>query len=70
MLNDVRCGSCSRLLAKASRFDEIQIKCPRCGTLNNLKAMSLLAAPMSATSQEQHHGPTHHPVDRRQTPSR
>ena len=40
-LRNLRCGECARLLAKAREFDELQIKCPRCGTLNHLKAQSL-----------------------------
>ncbi|MGQ5257909.1 Com family DNA-binding transcriptional regulator [Xanthomonas arboricola] len=31
MLKNLRCGECARLLCKAGAFDEIQIKCPRCG---------------------------------------
>ncbi|WP_242003045.1 Com family DNA-binding transcriptional regulator [Vulcaniibacterium tengchongense] len=41
VLLPVRCGECARLLAKAAQFAELQIKCPRCGTLNHLKAASL-----------------------------
>jgi len=37
----IRCGECARLLAKAAHYAELQIKCPRCGTLNHLKAPSL-----------------------------
>ncbi|MBD9377023.1 Com family DNA-binding transcriptional regulator [Pseudoxanthomonas sp. PXM05] len=41
MLSNLRCGDCARLLAKAGAFDELQIKCPRCGVVNHLKAQSL-----------------------------
>nr|WP_082394186.1 Com family DNA-binding transcriptional regulator [Stenotrophomonas acidaminiphila] len=41
MLQEARCGGCRRLLAKIGRYDEIQIKCPRCGTFNHMKAESL-----------------------------
>lgn len=37
---DIRCGHCQRKLA-TGRYLELQIKCPRCGTLNYLKAESL-----------------------------
>lgn len=37
---DIRCGHCQRKLA-TGRYIELQIKCPRCGTLNHLKAESL-----------------------------
>jgi len=39
-LQDIRCGQCHRKLAAASGFIELQIKCPRCRTLNHLKAQS------------------------------
>ncbi|MEQ9728498.1 Com family DNA-binding transcriptional regulator [Pseudomonas sp. WHRI 8822A] len=47
MLNDYRCGSCKRLLARVGVFTELQIKCSRCGALNHLKAMSLEPSPLS-----------------------
>ncbi|HCK7249563.1 TPA: Com family DNA-binding transcriptional regulator [Pseudomonas aeruginosa] len=47
-VKDVRCGGCHRLLARAGRYDELQIKCPRCGAINHLRAESLLNAPPSA----------------------
>ncbi|MEO3725769.1 Com family DNA-binding transcriptional regulator [Pseudomonas syringae] len=40
-MQDIRCGHCCRKLAAASGFTELQIKCPRCRTLNHLKAPSL-----------------------------
>jgi len=40
-LCNIRCGECARLLARGRGWDEIQIKCPRCGTLNHMKAQSL-----------------------------
>ncbi|MGN2255310.1 Com family DNA-binding transcriptional regulator [Pseudomonas aeruginosa] len=33
---------------RAGRYDELQIKCPRCGAINHLRAESLLNAPSSA----------------------
>lgn len=49
MLKEVRCGKCERLLAKVGPLTELQIKCPRCGALNHLKAESLPErAPLSA----------------------
>ena len=35
--NDIRCGSCSRKLG-SGEFTLLQIKCPRCGTMNHLRA--------------------------------
>ncbi|WP_134333612.1 Com family DNA-binding transcriptional regulator [Pseudomonas sp. LAIL14HWK12:I2] len=40
-MQDIRCGHCCRKLAAASGFTELQIKCPRCRTLNHLKDPSL-----------------------------
>lgn len=47
MLQDIRCGKCSKLLGRIGFFSEIQIKCARCGTLNHMKAESLHASPVS-----------------------
>lgn len=38
-MQEVRCGTCRRKLADAE-FDRLKIKCPRCGTFNDLRAMS------------------------------
>ncbi|WP_297813778.1 Com family DNA-binding transcriptional regulator [uncultured Methylophaga sp.] len=62
---EVRCGGCGRLLAKAE-YVQIEIKCPRCKTLNNLKATEPLnQAPTSANAEEENHGQTHHSLDGR-----
>ncbi|WP_449246446.1 Com family DNA-binding transcriptional regulator [Desulfarculus baarsii] len=34
-----RCGSCNRLLAKGEALN-LAIKCPRCGAINHLRAVS------------------------------
>lgn len=47
-VKQIRCVTCRRLLAMAGTFDELQIKCPRCGALNHLKAESLPAPPGAA----------------------
>ncbi|EPQ8799869.1 zinc finger domain-containing protein [Pseudomonas aeruginosa] len=61
MLNPMRCGGCERLLAKIGPGAEIQIKCPRCGTLNHLKAESLpadrLERPRKGCGNDQHQHP-------------
>ncbi|AUZ85777.1 Com family DNA-binding transcriptional regulator [Methylophaga nitratireducenticrescens] len=36
-MTQCRCKRCGRLLAKA-KFERLEIKCPRCKTLNILKA--------------------------------
>lgn len=35
-MENVRCGKCCKLLAKAEAA-VLEIKCPRCGTLNNVR---------------------------------
>ncbi|MBI6850959.1 Com family DNA-binding transcriptional regulator, partial [Pseudomonas syringae] len=47
MLKDYRCGQCKKLLARMGDYTELQIKCPRCGTLNHVKAASLELSPLS-----------------------
>ncbi|MFV3403363.1 MULTISPECIES: Com family DNA-binding transcriptional regulator [Pseudomonas] len=47
MLKDLRCGKCARLLARTGSFTELQIKCPRCGTLNHARATSPERSPES-----------------------
>ncbi|MGQ7818838.1 Com family DNA-binding transcriptional regulator [Metapseudomonas furukawaii] len=42
-LRDIRCGACRRLLARAGGLYDLQIKCPRCGTMNQMKAESFPA---------------------------
>ena len=41
-MQDIRCGHCCRKLAVASGFQELQIKCPRCRTLNHIKGQPTL----------------------------
>ncbi|MEO8488501.1 Com family DNA-binding transcriptional regulator [Pseudomonas sp.] len=36
-MQDIRCGHCGRRLALASGSFVLQIKCPRCRTLNHRK---------------------------------
>ncbi|WP_123511926.1 Com family DNA-binding transcriptional regulator [Pseudomonas frederiksbergensis] len=50
MLKNCRCGHCKRLLARVGEHTELQIKCPRCGTLNHVKATSLERSPGSDLS--------------------
>ncbi|MBK0062397.1 MULTISPECIES: Com family DNA-binding transcriptional regulator [unclassified Acinetobacter] len=35
-MEPIKCKSCGRLLFKIGRFDELEVKCPRCKTLNYL----------------------------------
>ncbi len=38
-MQEVRCGSCQRKLAEAD-FMRLKIKCPRCGTMNDVRAIA------------------------------
>ncbi|NLC24492.1 MAG: Com family DNA-binding transcriptional regulator [Oxalobacter sp.] len=40
-METIRCGSCNKKLAEAE-YTRLAIKCPRCGTHNQMKARSLL----------------------------
>ena len=35
--NEIRCGRCNKMLAKGTAL-ELSIKCPRCGTINHVRA--------------------------------
>lgn len=48
---DIRCGNCSKLLAKGS-FIQLEIKCTRCGVFNHLNATSILPAGLRASRPE------------------
>ncbi|QDQ27690.1 Com family DNA-binding transcriptional regulator [Chitinimonas arctica] len=37
-METIRCGHCNRKLGEG-RYTVLTIKCPRCGTLNTLRAM-------------------------------
>ncbi|MDA8449854.1 Com family DNA-binding transcriptional regulator [Acidovorax sp. GBBC 3332] len=38
-MTEIRCGSCRRKLGEGE-YTRLAIKCPRCGALNTLRAMS------------------------------
>lgn len=55
-MEEVRCGSCHKLLAKA-RYHRLQIKCPRCGTLNDMRATEpQTRTPLSGSNEVDAHG--------------
>ena len=41
---EIRCGHCNRLLGKGTARD-LEIKCPRCGTLNHVRDFSPCSEP-------------------------
>ena len=65
-MEEVRCGECNRKLA-AARFIEIEIKCPRCGTLNYQKAAEPPTYRAQSAQEGEHDGKPNHSLDRRQT---
>lgn len=38
-MQDIRCGHCCKKLGEGT-YAQLKIKCPRCGALNHLRAMS------------------------------
>ena len=55
-MNDIRCGKCGRLLAKAD-FEQLEIKCPRCRAMNILKATEpRTRTPLSVEKSEANNG--------------
>lgn len=41
---EIRCGHCNKLLGKGTARD-LEIKCPRCGTLNHVRDFSPCSEP-------------------------
>ncbi|HEM7785391.1 TPA: Com family DNA-binding transcriptional regulator [Acinetobacter baumannii] len=37
-MQNLKCQCCFKLLAKSAAFDQIEIKCPRCKTLNTFQS--------------------------------
>ncbi|WP_307188843.1 Com family DNA-binding transcriptional regulator [Massilia sp. NR 4-1] len=66
-MQDIRCGSCNKKLG-AGEFLRLEIKCPRCGTLNSLRAMSPQPERHRAPDQENHDPITNYSLDGRQAP--
>ncbi|NDP57992.1 MAG: Com family DNA-binding transcriptional regulator [Oxalobacteraceae bacterium] len=67
-MQDIRCGNCNKKLG-AGIFDQLSIKCPRCGTLNNLRAVSPKPERRRAPDSGALHGlKPDYPVDGRQAP--
>lgn len=48
---EIRCCSCNKLFGKGT-FNELEIKCTRCGTFNLLKAVSLPSESQRASHPE------------------
>ncbi|MBF0093372.1 MAG: Com family DNA-binding transcriptional regulator [Alphaproteobacteria bacterium] len=54
-MESIRCGKCRNLLARAEGC-AVEIKCPRCGTLNHVRAGSPPSErPRASTREENAH---------------
>ena len=53
-MQEIRCGKCNRLLAKGEALD-LAIKCPRCGAINHVRAVSLNREGSRAPGKEPSH---------------
>ncbi|WP_324622733.1 Com family DNA-binding transcriptional regulator [Delftia lacustris] len=65
-MQEIRCGSCRRKLGEGI-FSRLVIKCPRCGAMNQLSAVSATSAPPGGPTAEIN-DKSHHSLDRRQAP--
>jgi len=54
-MNDIRCGTCSKKLGEGI-YQTLQIKCPRCKTLNFLRAESTQSEHPECHSKNHTHG--------------
>ncbi|MEO6917551.1 MAG: Com family DNA-binding transcriptional regulator [Collimonas sp.] len=70
-MQEIRCGSCHKKLGVGD-FRHLCIKCPRCGTINDLRAESSLpeCRRASAPGVVKDGLNSDHPVAGRQTPPR
>ncbi len=53
-MREIRCGKCNRLLAKGEALN-LAIKCPRCGTINHVRATSRNSEGSRAPGKEPSH---------------
>ncbi|WP_081906180.1 Com family DNA-binding transcriptional regulator [Methylobacter tundripaludum] len=63
-METIRCGNCRKKLAEAE-FIRLSIKCPRCGVINQLKAVEPLISMPRASENEVLYDKSNHPLDRR-----
>jgi phage FluMu protein Com len=52
MTIDVRCSSCNKLLARAVEIGVLEIKCPRCKTLNLRSKSPLKECPRASINKD------------------
>lgn len=70
-MDEIRCGNCHRKLGEGE-YTRLAIKCPRCGHINQLSALSATPARRRASNVNMTHdglsspnGQTHRSLDRR-----
>ncbi|WP_338794544.1 Com family DNA-binding transcriptional regulator [Acidovorax sp. DW039] len=63
-MEEIRCGTCARKLAEGV-YALLIVKCPRCGTLNHLRAKSPPSERQGAPNPEGFIHGSHHSLDRR-----
>ncbi|CAN7438703.1 Com family DNA-binding transcriptional regulator [Acidovorax sp. LjRoot118] len=66
-MTEIRCGECRKKLGEGE-YTVLTIKCPRCGAVNTLRAMSPPPERHRAPNGPSHGPQPHHSLDRRQTP--
>lgn len=50
-MNDLRCKKCNKLLCRFRECLELEIKCPRCGTINSLSHHAHTAKPKTVKEE-------------------
>ncbi len=53
MLEEIRCGQCNKLLAKG-RCNQLEIKCPRCRTISQIRTESPIPERLERQGNEHH----------------
>ncbi|WP_120185394.1 MULTISPECIES: Com family DNA-binding transcriptional regulator [Zymobacter] len=47
-MKPIRCASCGRLLLKAEVYSLLEVKCPRCKTVNSFRSSEFKPTPAKA----------------------
>ncbi|MFZ6748501.1 Com family DNA-binding transcriptional regulator [Undibacterium sp. Ren11W] len=66
-MQEIRCGNCHKKLGEGD-YRRLNIKCPRCRTLNMLSAESATPERPGASLEAINNDKPHHPLVRRQAP--
>ncbi|MDH4449219.1 MAG: Com family DNA-binding transcriptional regulator [Rhodoferax sp.] len=61
-METIRCGQCQRKLAQA-QYTRLEIKCPKCGTLNVLRASAADRSGPSPTPERLRASSKREPID-------